>query len=314
MWGRWARRIAILVVVLALAWPVIGGFVLWRVASGILTVGPLAEVLGELPVPAGPLELGYRGDPGEAFGLPFETVEVETPLGPAPAWYVPGEQATGAIYVHGIAGAREDGYRALSILSEAGYPVLLITYRNDPDAPADPGGAYAFGLTEWRDLEAAVAWMAEQGHDDIVLVAESMGGGIAGQFLSRSPEADRVVGLALDAPALDFRAVLAHIAERIGMPWPSLVARSSELWLAVLGPVDLREAQVVDVVAGFDGPLFLAHGTADTIVPVSISDEVEAQRQGETFGFRTGGDHLKSFAEDEAGYRETFDLFLAALR
>lgn len=215
---------------------------------------------------------------------------------------------------HGIAGAREDGYRALSILSEAGYPVLLITYRNDQGAPADPAGAYAFGLTEWRDLEAAVEWMTERGHAKIVLVAESMGGGIAGQFLSRSSEADRVVALALDAPALDVRAVLAHVAERIGLPLPSVVAPVAELWLAALGPVDLRQARVVDVVAEFDGPLFLAHGTADGIVPASISDEVEARRDAPTFGIRTAGDHLMSFAEDEAGYRAAFDTFLGAPR
>jgi pimeloyl-ACP methyl ester carboxylesterase len=311
---RWARRIAILVVVLALAWPAIGGFILWRVASGILTVGPLAEALGELPPPEAPLELGYRGDPAEAFGLDFETVEVETPLGPAPGWYVPGERETGAVYVHGIAGAREDGYRALSILSEAGYPVLLISYRNDPGAPTDPGGAYAFGLTEWPDLEAAVDWMAGRGHDRIILVAESMGGGIAGQFLSRSPEAEHVVALAFDAPALDARAVLAHIAARIGLPVPALVAPAAELWLAVLGPVDLRGARVGDVVAEFEGPLFLAHGTADSIVPSSISDVVEMRRDGPTFSVRTGADHLLSFAEDEAGYRAAFDAFLTALR
>lgn len=314
MAGSWTRRIAIAAVVLVLAWPLIGGFVLWRVASGILTVGPLAEALSAGPRPEDPLALGYRGDPGVAFELDFETVEVETPLGPAPAWYVPGPRDMGAVYVHGIAGAREDGYRALSMLSEAGYPVLLISYRNDPGAPPDPGGAYAFGMTEWPDLEAAVDWMAGRGHERIILVAESMGGGIAGQFLLRSPEAEHVVALALDAPALEARAVLAHIAGRIGLPTPSLVAPGAQLWLAVLGPVDLRGAQVVDVVAAFEGPLFLAHGTADAIVPASISDSVEARHDGPTFSIRTGADHLLSFAEDEAGYRAAFEAFLGAVR
>jgi uncharacterized protein len=301
----------ILLLVLALAYPLAGGYVLWRVASGILTVGPLAEALGEAPRPEDPLALGYRGDPETALGLPFREVEIATPLGPAPAWYVPGERPLGAVYVHGIAGAREDGYRALSMLAEAGIPTLLITYRNDPGAPADPSGAYAFGLTEWRDLEAAAAWMEAQGHERLILVAESMGGGIAGQFLARSDLAGNVAALALDAPALDFRGVLVHVAAAIGLPLPALVAPVAELWLAALGPVDLRQARVVDVVAGFDGPLFLAHGTGDRIVPSAISDAVEARREGPTVAVRTGADHLLSYAEEPAAYRAAFADFLA---
>lgn len=311
MAGRWAKRALILLLVLALAYPVAGGYVLWRVASGILTVGPLAEALGAAPRPEEPLALGYRGDPEAALGLPYREVGIGTPLGPAPAWYVPGERALGAVYVHGIAGAREDGYRALSMLAEAGIPTLLITYRNDPGAPADPSGAYAFGLTEWRDLAAAVGWMAAQGHDRLILVAESMGGGIAGQFLARSDLAENVVALALDAPALDVRGVLVHVAAAIGLPLPALVAPAGELWLAALGPVDLRAARVVDAVAAFEGPLFLAHGTGDRIVPAAISDAVAARRQGPTVTVRTGADHLLSYAEDPAAYRAAFAEFLA---
>ena len=37
-----------------------------------------------------------------------------------------------------FAGAREDGYRALSVLHDSGWSVLLISYRNDPGAPASP--------------------------------------------------------------------------------------------------------------------------------------------------------------------------------
>ena len=63
--------------------------------------------------PTDPFALGYRGDPTEALGLPFTTVTLETPLGPTEAWLVPaaGTEAGRAVDVHGIAGAREDGYR-----------------------------------------------------------------------------------------------------------------------------------------------------------------------------------------------------------
>ncbi|MFD0599527.1 hypothetical protein ACFQZ4_50420 [Catellatospora coxensis] len=106
--------------------------------------------------PADPTEPGFRGDPRQAFGHAFSDVSIATPVGPAPAWLVPGTARTWAIYVHGIKGNREDGYRHLSVLAPAGYPTLLITYRNDDGAPPDPTGMVSFGLNEWLDLQAAV--------------------------------------------------------------------------------------------------------------------------------------------------------------
>ena len=63
------------------------------------------------------------------------------------------------------------------------------------------------------DLDAAVSWMLARGAPSVILVGESMGGGIVGQFLMHSGEADKVVALALDAPALDFTEV---VADKIG--------------------------------------------------------------------------------------------------
>jgi pimeloyl-ACP methyl ester carboxylesterase len=307
------RGIVAGIVVLGVLYLGIAGLVLARIAGGILTPGPLAAQLAAMPAPSDPLALGFRGDPGVALGLPFSTVPVPTPLGPAPAWLVPGEPdaEVWAIYVHGIAGLRENGYRHLSVLHGMGVPVLLISYRNDAGAPADPGGAYAFGLTEWRDLEAAVDLVAAMGASRVIVVAESMGGGIAGQFLRQSDRAQRVAALALDSPALSFSAVLAHVASGIGMPAPRAVARVANLALAWGGPADLRGAEVVQAVAAFPGPVFLAHGTGDRVVPVGISDDLLRQRRGETVHLRGSADHLLTWAEDPAGYADAFGRFVA---
>ncbi len=48
----------------------------------------------------------------------------------------------------------------------------MITYRNDRGAPAEPSNAlYAFGTTEWRDLDAAVSWALERGAPGVIIVA-----------------------------------------------------------------------------------------------------------------------------------------------
>lgn len=80
-----------------------------------------------------------------------------------------------AIYVHGVGGIRENGYKQLSIINEAGIPTLMITYRNDRGAPAEANGLYSFGTREWRDLDVAVTYLLGRGAPKIIIAAELMG-------------------------------------------------------------------------------------------------------------------------------------------
>jgi pimeloyl-ACP methyl ester carboxylesterase len=311
----WMLRAGAAVLLLAALAHASVSLVLARVLDRTLTVGTLAAVFAG-PPPQDPFALGFRGDPQAALGLPFETVTIATPLGPAPAWLVPaagGPPGLGAIYVHGIAGAREDGYRHLSVLHAAGIPTLLITYRNDPDAPGTPDTRYRFGLTEWEDLEAAMRWMEGRGHARIVLAAESMGGAIAARFLARSPEAGRVAALVLDSPALDGPAVAVNLAAGLGVPAPWLFLPTAMRVLALQGGPDLAEAVGLDTVAGFAGPLFLAQGTGDRLVPAAIADALLARRLGVTTHVRTTADHLQSWQAAPDIYRAELRAFLARL-
>lgn len=307
--------LAVLVVVALVAYAGITGYFLAYGAAGLLKVGNISAILANAEPPTDPLALGYRGDPMQALSLPFQTVTLDTPLGPTEAWIVPaaGAEAGRAIYVHGIAGAREDGYRALSILHEAGWSVLLISYRNDPGAPATADGSYGFGLTEWPDLEAAVANMAPAETDRLLVVAESMGGAILGQFLKQSPLAPRVSGVALDSPALSFAAVIDHLAARGDKPLPGLVAWTARQILPFKSPLPLADAEVAATYAAFPGPMFLAHGSADGIVPIVTSQALAALRPETTTILWTRADHLGSYAEDPTAYRTAFSAFLTRL-
>ena len=311
----WPLRVLAALLLLAAVAHASVSLVLARVLDRTLTVGTLAAIFAGLP-PQDPFALGFRGDPQAALGLAFETATIATQLGPAPAWLVPaagGPPGLGAIYVHGIAGAREDGYRHLSVLHAAGIPTLLVTYRNDPDAPPTPDNRYRFGLAEWEDLDAAMRWMAGRGHSRIVLAAESMGGAIAAQFLARSAEAGRVVALVLDSPALDGPAVVGNLSAALGIPAPSLFAPTAMRLLALQGGPDLAEAAGLDTVAGFAGPLFLAQGTGDRLVPAAIADALLARRLGVTTHLRTDADHLQSWHAAPNLYRAELRAFLARL-
>ncbi len=305
------------VLALALAGTVVfASWYTYREINAALTVGtPTAQSSG-WPAPQRPEDIGYVGDPQAAFGYPFDTVNIETDLGPAPAWLVrPGTTAgsTWAIIVHGIGGRRENGYRFLPVFHDAGMPALLISYRNDQDAPASPDGHYAFGLTEWPDLEAAVQYGLDNGADSVVLLGESMGGGIVGQFMRQSQLSDRVEAIVLDAAAIDFRATLLTNMRGMGLPLPDLLASGGLLMAAWQMPFDLRAANVVDVFAEFAGPMFISHGSTDRVVPVSSSDELAARRRGPTVYLRTLADHIQSWKEDPARYDAALSGFLGTI-
>ncbi|MCW5697607.1 MAG: hypothetical protein KIS96_12850 [Bauldia sp.] len=314
---RWWRWVAGGVAVLVVVYLGLGGWFASRALDRVLTVGVIAEQLEGATPPDSPFELGYRGDPMTAFGYAFEDIAVETGLGPTPAWLVPGDaadQTLWAIYVHGIAGHREDGYRHLSVLHEAGIPTLMVTYRNDADAPPSEEGIYTFGLSEWPDLDAAVSYALSAGAERFIIVGESMGGAITGQFLINAPQADRVVALVLDAPALDLPAVIRAALRSFGIPLSLGIERIA---LGLFPPrtgIALNTAVSIDAVVDFPGPLFIAHGSGDRIVPVSISDRVVDRRDAPTTYVRTAGDHLQSWHENPERYRAALLGFLADIR
>ena len=108
-------------------------------------------------------------DPMEAFAIAFEEVRVPGPLGVNPAWLIPGDKDTWVILIHGEGlDERAQALRILPVIEEAGYPALIITYRNDSAAP-DDGGFYRWGITEWQDVEAAVSFALNRDAKGLVI-------------------------------------------------------------------------------------------------------------------------------------------------
>jgi hypothetical protein len=291
--------------------PVITVAALWAMlTAGIVPWSPDGPGL-----PTDPLTIGYRGDPKAAFGWEFEATTYPTELGDAAAWVVPGAagEKLWAIWVHGIGGIRENGYRMVKPLHDAGLPVLMITYRNDVGAPRSADGLYSFGLSEWSDLQAAVDFAVSRGAEKVVIAAESMGAGITGQYLKRGSNTGRVAGLALDAPALDFAAVIYAGGRHYWVPLSDYVATAGlELWR--LAWRDMREAVSLDAVAAFPGPVFVAHGTRDPLVPYAITEALMGKRPDVQLWTTDADRHPMSFDADRDGYTKALTAWLATVR
>jgi pimeloyl-ACP methyl ester carboxylesterase len=251
----------------------------------------------------------YAGDPTMALGLPSSTVAIQGELGPMPAWRIPGGAHTWAIVVHGINSTPEVGLRVAPVLHRAGLPTLLITYREDRGAPASPDGLHHMGLTEWRDLGAAAHYALGHGARRLILVGYSMGGAIVAQFMERSPLAGRVSGLVLDAPALDWQAILSFNATRIG--FPSFAALPVEWAIGARIDANWDSLDALHHRDDFQLPVLLFHGTDDEVVPISTSDDFAAllPRWVSYFQVPDAG-HVESWNVDPALYERRLRDFL----
>lgn len=255
----------------------------------------------------------WTGDPPQAFPL----AKMDVSVAGLPAWYFPagpGAVGTVAIYVHGQNGNRNNALRFVSAAVPAGTPVLAITYRNDIGAPRDPSGRLQYGRTEWRDLEAAVDWALQQGARNVVLVGESMGGAIVASFLEKSPRRSVVSGIILDAPMLSLSAVVENGA-RHGLPGGRAVP-SSMLWAAEeiatrRYDVDWKAVDYLDDTAWLRIRVLVVHGSADTRVPLSVSQLLQrAKPELVRLVVFPGAQHTESWNVDRARYAKVVRQYL----
>jgi alpha-beta hydrolase superfamily lysophospholipase len=260
----------------------------------------------------------FPNNPRVGLGIPVHDVAYPGPLGSYPAWFVPGSLDTWAILVHGNSMDRLDTVKIVPTLHRLGLPVLMISYRNDAGAPNDPSGMLRYGLTEWRDLAAAVQYALAHGARSVVLVGYSMGGGIAASFLERSPLAAQVSGVILDSPMMDFsRAVdLGASKQRlplVGLPLPQSLTDVAKWMAGWRYGVDWSSLDYLKAAARIHAPMLLFQGTADQTVPAATSDELARVARGVTYVRVRGADHLDSWNLDPARYDQAVQAFVGSV-
>lgn len=223
--------------------------------------------------------------------LPFREVSIDTPLGDAPAWLVPagddGER-TGerwAIHVHGRAVRRPETLRAVPVFHEAGYTSLLVSYRNDGEAPRSSDFRYALGDREWRDVEAAMRFALAHGARQIVLMGWSMGGATVLQALTRSAYRDHVLGVVLESPVVDWIAALDFQVRMRRLP---VLLRSivvllfkhpwGRVFTGLAEPLDIDRLDFVARARELDSPILILHSDDDGFVPATASRALAVAR------------------------------------
>ncbi|MEV6264419.1 hypothetical protein AB0M42_27240 [Streptomyces sp. NPDC051784] len=273
-----------------------------RVTLGSLKPGARLRLTPEL----------HRGDPLAALGLTHKEVEVPGELGPMPAWFVPGARDTWVITVHGLGATREHPLNVIGFLHDQQLPVLDLAYRGDPGAPRSPDGLNHLGESEWRDLDAAIRYAVRYGAEKVILHGWSSGASMALHAAVNSALRDRIGGLVLDSPVMDWRVTLRALASARGVPAAllPLAVRAAQ------GQTGLHGAPLLDtsVPSALRVPTLLFHGPGDSLAPWGPSRELAGRRPDlVTLHPVEQAPHGAMWNADPARYEEALRRFLTPL-
>ena len=240
----------------------------------------LAVEFGDLPTASRGRFSGWFYLSPHELELPYEDVAVATPIGPAPAWEFPSADPTDrwVIAVHGRAVTRQEALRAVPVFRDSGYTTLIVSYRNDGDAPRSDDHRYALGDAEWLDVEAAMQYALDHGARNIVLLGYSMGGATVLQAVTRSRLAGSVRGVILDSPVVDWVTALHYQGVANHLPLPlrlatmrMLTQRWARIFTGQSAPIDLERLDLVRRAKELSKPILLLHSDDDGYIPATAS-------------------------------------------
>lgn len=256
----------------------------------------------------------------EQMDLPYEDVTLNLPVGEAPAWLLPALNPgpTWAIMVHGRGATRNEGLRAVATAHKLGMTALLMSYRNDGDAPATPDRRYGLGITEWQDVEVAIDFAVSRGAKDVVLFGYSMGGAISLQTADLARNRKHVLAMVLDAPVISWVNVLAHQAQMNRIP--DYVGRYGQLMLShrlgrritgLAAPVDFKSMDWVARAIELRTPSLILHSIDDDFVPYEPTAEL-ARRNPEMVTFEpfSKARHTKEWNVDPQRWESSVETWL----
>ena len=278
------------------------------------TPADVTEAHGDATTGAGP-RAASTGTPDDAAagGVPAEAGSAPDPGSED------GPRATGtwAVMVHGRGAQRTECIRGARVARRLGLNSLLLSYRNDGEAPATADGRYGLGFTEWEDVQAGIRWALEHGAEQIVLFGWSMGGAIVLRTAELTQYRDRVRALVLTGPVVDWYELLAHqtkvhqVPRRIGRLAADMI--SHKLGPRITGlaaPLDLHALDWLSRWEDVDTPTLILHSTDDEVVPVAGSVKLADLSPLVDFVGFTGARHTKEWNIDRTRYERAIEDWL----
>jgi fermentation-respiration switch protein FrsA (DUF1100 family) len=194
------------------------------------------------------------------------------------AWYHPAQAGRPTIVFYSAQGA------SLAFSAEwsqgfasAGMGLLLVSFRG---FDANPGSPTEEGL--YRDGRAALAWLAEQGIGNPVIMGLSLGTGTAAQMAAEAASRPPEFPAGSHPQALVLLAPYRSVTEIAAARYPFAPVR-----LLLKDRFDTES-----IIAGIRMPLMIAHGDADELIPYAEGQAVFARaREPKQFITLLGAGH-----------------------
>lgn len=213
------------------------------------------------------------------LGLPYESTTVRSGDIELPAWFIPargGAVGPGVALVHGWESARDRTLPNAIFLHAAGFHCLTIDVRGHGANPPEslPISAGEFGADALATFEALLERPEVSGG---AIFGHSMGAIGAILAGAADPRVEAIVATSGPADPLrltrqTFRLAHLPIPDVIAYPLAWLTTR---VYLAPRGH-RVPEVSATTAIARFRGPILLAHGADDVVVPASHLDRLAA--------------------------------------
>ena len=257
-----------------------------------------------------------------ARGLPFEPTVVPVDGLELPAWFIPargGAAGPGVVLVHGWESGRDRTLPTAEFLHAAGFHCLSFDVRGHGENPAEqlPISGGEFG----RDAAAAFDALLARPEVTVGAVAGHSMGAI-GAILAGAAD-PRVAAVVLTAGPADPDRLTRQTFRLARLPFPDALAYPLA-WLTTrvyLRPRGHRIDTISSIraIGAYRGPILLAHGDLDAVIPLFHFDRlvaaVRAARSGDPGAgpveelLVPGGEH--SWLYEFAAYRRSVAGFLA---
>ena len=226
------------------------------------------------------------------LGLAHEDVTLKTPEGiPLEGWLIKAEGTPKGtvVYLHGVSECRIVGLPMAKQLHDLGYNVFLYDSRRHGDS----GGKYCtYGFYEKHDARAAITYLRDRPDlqvGRIGLFGTSMGAAVAIQVAAADP---RIACVVAESGFATLRSVFDDYQRRmIKLPWHylrNIVIKRSEY----MAHFKANAVSPLEAVRDVKVPLFILHGTADTLINYRYSEAVFAKaREPKELWLITGAKH-----------------------
>lgn len=254
--------------------------------------------------------------PKSVVDIEYEDIFYQSDIGQFPAYLTSSGDDGVVIFVHGFRGdySREvfAQLRAKDLM-DMGFRSMIISYRNDRGLPKDPSGIFQYGVSEWKDIDAAID-EARKISQNVVLWGISGGGGPVSSWIQNTDDLSKVSGIIYEAPVISFwESVEVNGAARF--PWlPQGLFSYFKIVTELRYGVDFDSMDFRDAVINSDIPVLLFHGDDDEWVPVEMSDVIaESRDKNFTYIRSENVGHVTSWNADPEMYVRELSIFLNSL-